>query len=246
MPELTISELVELSGVPARTVRYYQSIGLLAKPHRNGKEAVYTDLHAERLTLIADLRGRGMKLGAIADVLASDAHARNSAADFLGLDALRIGPWTEERDQTCDDEGLSELLGDRREEILDDLIAANYLQFRQGRWHIKDFAMLKNALVLYDGGISVTMSAQFRDTLRALLSTFARQVVRSIAAEAGQGYAGEGTAEDLLQNIDRFRSVAWESAGKIMEQELVRAIEDIRAPRPRTEPADAHGTINAG
>src|SRR5690242_1067661 len=142
MADLTIGELVEKTGIPARTVRYYQSIGLLAKPQRIGKEAVYGDAHIDQLKLIATMRARGMKLGAISDVLTSDARARNSAADWLGLAKLRIEPQHSSRDQAVDDAGLNEVLGDRRDEILDDLIDAGFLAFRQGQWHIVDLPIL--------------------------------------------------------------------------------------------------------
>ncbi|MCE5289167.1 MAG: MerR family transcriptional regulator [Nocardiaceae bacterium] len=232
MSELTIGELVERTGIPARTVRYYQSIGLLAKPQRVGKEAVYGKAHIDRLKLIATMQDRGMKLGAISAVLASDARARNSAADWLGLAKLRIEPGTGTQDQELDDAGLDELLGDRREEILDDLIQAGFISFRQGRWHIVDVPILRDTIALYDAGISVTISARLRDSLRQHLSALADEAVGTVVAEAGAGYAGEATLEDLLRNLERFRAIAWESAGHVMTQELIRAISDLRERWP--------------
>lgn len=228
MSELTVGELVEQTGVPARTVRYYQSIGLLAKPQRIGKAAVYGQAHIDRLKLIADMQRRGMKLGAISNVLASGAHARNSAAEWLGLDKLRVGPTRESAPQAFDDTELNDVLGDRRNEILDDLINAGFVYFQQGRWHIPDLPILKDALVLYDGGISIALSARLRNSLRLHLSSLAEEAVRTVVAEAGAGYAGEATLEDLMRNLERFRAVAWESAGHVMAQELSRAINNLR------------------
>jgi DNA-binding transcriptional MerR regulator len=232
MSEWTIGELVEQTGVPARTVRYYQSIGLLAKPQRVGKEAVYGKAHIDRLKLIATMRARGMKLGAISDVLAADPRARNSAADWLGLSKLRVEPGKGIADQVLDDAGLDDLLGDRRDEILEDLIQAGFISFREGRWHIVDVPILRDAIALYDAGLSVTIIARLRDSLRQHLSALAAEAVSTVVAEAGAGYAGEATLEDLLRNLERFRAIAWESAGHVMTQELIRAISDIRERWP--------------
>ena len=227
MPEFTIAQLAERTGVPPRTIRYYQSTGLLTKPTRIGKEAYYNDGHVERLQLIADMRSRRMKLSAMSAVLESDAHARNSAADWLGLDALRVAPWTETQDRSYDDAALTELLGDRRTEILDDLVAAGYLHFEAGQWHVKDFPLFKAALVLYDAGLSVSVSADLRKKLRTSLAALADELVGKVAGEAGAGYAGEGSASDLRRNLERFRAAAWEAAGHVLVQEIGRAVAEF-------------------
>src|SRR5204862_446354 len=63
-----LAELVERSGLPARTLRWYQSGGLLPKPTTRGRDAVYTDEHLQRLQLIAELRERGLTLTAVRDL----------------------------------------------------------------------------------------------------------------------------------------------------------------------------------
>src|SRR4249919_1186335 len=68
-PTYGLQQLVEQSGLPARTIRWYQSEGLLPKPAKQGRDAVYRDEHVERLGLIAELRDRGLTLVAIRDLL---------------------------------------------------------------------------------------------------------------------------------------------------------------------------------
>ena len=67
--ELSLDELAERSGVSARTIRYYQSEGVLAAPRREGREARYNAGHLERLELVAELQERGLKLEAIRSLL---------------------------------------------------------------------------------------------------------------------------------------------------------------------------------
>src|SRR5690606_26772779 len=85
---LTLEQLSELSGIPARTIRYYQAEKLLERPDRDRKDARmarYGTRHVERLRLVGELRDRGLKLPAIRTLLQEgDASAR--VADWLGLD----------------------------------------------------------------------------------------------------------------------------------------------------------------
>src|SRR6266540_4593263 len=65
----TIDELAAAAGLPSRTVRHYQSEGVLPSPRREGRVAVYAASHLERLQLIGRLQDRGLRLDAIRDVL---------------------------------------------------------------------------------------------------------------------------------------------------------------------------------
>ena len=59
---LALEELAEATGVPPRTIRYYQAEKLLQKPERDrhdARVARYGPDHVERLRLIGELRDRG-------------------------------------------------------------------------------------------------------------------------------------------------------------------------------------------
>jgi DNA-binding transcriptional MerR regulator len=64
-----IRELVQASGVPRRTVRYYVQIGLLAPPAGAGRGHYYLPAHLERLVRIRDLRQQGRSLDEIRALL---------------------------------------------------------------------------------------------------------------------------------------------------------------------------------
>lgn len=65
----TLSEVVQRSGIPVDTIRYYQTIRLLPGPGRDGRNAVYDDTHLDRLRLIRSMAGRGHSLKVIAMLL---------------------------------------------------------------------------------------------------------------------------------------------------------------------------------
>lgn len=68
--EKTLAELADAAGVPARTIRFYISRGLLDGPAKAGRGAVYTAAHLERLEKIKALQAQGRHLSEIAPLMA--------------------------------------------------------------------------------------------------------------------------------------------------------------------------------
>ena len=60
-----IKDLVQLSGVNRRTIRYYVQMGLLPAPEGAGRGHYYLDRHLQRLVRIRDLRQQGRSLDEI-------------------------------------------------------------------------------------------------------------------------------------------------------------------------------------
>jgi len=63
---LTLVELAEVSGVPARTIRFYIARGLLPPPLVGGRSACYGEEHLKELDRIKTLQGQGQTLAQIA------------------------------------------------------------------------------------------------------------------------------------------------------------------------------------
>ena len=55
--DYSIDELAAHTGIPSRTIRFYQSKGALPTPERRGRKAFYTNAHVERLALIGAING---------------------------------------------------------------------------------------------------------------------------------------------------------------------------------------------
>ena len=62
----TLVELSEVSGVPARTIRFCIAIGLLPPPLVAGRSACYGEQHLKELDRIKTLQGQGQTLAQIA------------------------------------------------------------------------------------------------------------------------------------------------------------------------------------
>jgi DNA-binding transcriptional MerR regulator len=67
---LSIGELGRMTGVNIRTIRYYETVGLLPEPPRTaGNQRVYGELHRRRLAFIRHSRDMGFSMEAIRDLL---------------------------------------------------------------------------------------------------------------------------------------------------------------------------------
>jgi len=90
-----VEQLAAACDVSVDTVRYYQTLGLLPAPAREGRVAWYGSEHAERIRDVRSLQRKGLTLAAIrrvvqgelgpadADLAAAVAAARGSEADEL-------------------------------------------------------------------------------------------------------------------------------------------------------------------
>jgi DNA-binding transcriptional MerR regulator len=85
--EYDVGGLARQAGISVDTLRYYQGLGLLQPPRRDGRSAVYDDSHVERLERIRALAERGFSLKAIGSLLeaadASESDKRLLAAVVL-------------------------------------------------------------------------------------------------------------------------------------------------------------------
>jgi len=77
--DLTLSDLAESSGLPARTIRFYIARGLLDGPVKSGRAAAYTSEHLARLEKIKELQAKGRMLSEIGRSLAGAVPARSAA-----------------------------------------------------------------------------------------------------------------------------------------------------------------------
>lgn len=86
---LTISEACKETGLSARTVRYYEELGLLPGVRRkNGGRRVYGTDELERLRFIQRLKALGLSLAEIKELNAVYAIGGSTAAMLERLDLL--------------------------------------------------------------------------------------------------------------------------------------------------------------
>lgn len=84
---MRISQLSERAGVPAKTIRYYESIDLLPPPERGANRyREYSERDIDRLRLVAGARRLDFSLAEIREIL--DLRDRGEAPCLVLLDTL--------------------------------------------------------------------------------------------------------------------------------------------------------------
>jgi DNA-binding transcriptional MerR regulator len=231
-PAYSLSALVEQSALPARTIRWYQSEGLLPKPAKRGRDAVYGPEHVARLRLIAELRDRGLTLVAIRDLL-KDERPSSTVAEWLGIDATLTAPWSDDRPRVVDRAELTAMTQGRRPGLLAELQDAGYVQAADaGAWLVPSPGLLDLALQLHDAGIEVELSAKLRDLLRRRLAKVVDDAVKLLVERTGAGFAGNATPTELATALGALRPIARETTSLILAQEVERALRQLAEGGP--------------
>ena len=176
--EHTVDEVAELTGTTVRTIRWYQSQGLLPAPRRSGRVAVYDADHVARLEAIRYLQSHGLTLTAILGLLgrapgnasatalafikAAVAQTSETEAEVITVaeGALRLGIG----DPGLVDPHLVEELGIVR--VLDD-----------GRWQVLAPAAFEAAAELAQLGVPLDVRVEVTRVLRRHTHAMAQAIV---------------------------------------------------------------------
>jgi DNA-binding transcriptional MerR regulator len=85
-----IGEVAQRSGVPVKTIRYYEDIGVLDPPQRTASGyRDYDDNVIERLAFVRSAQTVGLKLGEIREIVAFHARGETPCAHVVALIAHR-------------------------------------------------------------------------------------------------------------------------------------------------------------
>lgn len=231
--ELSLDQLAVRSGVSPRTIRFYQSEGVLPKPRKDGREARYSEEHVERLAFIAELQERGLKLDAIRDLVALENKSGRSVVDWLGLDEALRNPWVEDTRRTMTLTEVHELLGDRPHRLVGSLVDVGVLTREDdGRFGAPSVALLELTLRVVDAGATPEVAGRAESVLRKRLSKAADELVDLFDTETGRAFAGRGTPDEVATALDTLRPIAVDAAGLILAQEIERSLRRLAEKGP--------------
>ena len=113
MTEYRIDDLARQAGTTTRNVRVYQESGLLPRPQRRGRVAIYTDRHLRQLQAIVRLLGEGFTVKHILKFLTGLQRGENlvEVLDLADLGELVTAPWSNPVSQNMTREQLESRLG---------------------------------------------------------------------------------------------------------------------------------------
>jgi DNA-binding transcriptional MerR regulator len=225
MTHYTVDELSAHTGVPSRTIRFYQTQDILPPPLRSGRIALYTQEHVDRLRLVSMLQTRGLRLSAIREVM----HNALSIHDWLGLDEHLSAPWTDDEPRTVATAELQRLLATDHPTITVDALQQAKLVRSDGNGTctITSPALLDIALRLDSAGIDLDTASTAAVIIRDRLAPAADDLVAHYASRIGEGFGSEATPQELARAFDVLRPLGVEAVRIIFAQEVQRAIREL-------------------
>ena len=232
---LTVDEVAARTGVTVRTIRYYQSEGLLPTPTRQGREVRYTDEHLQRLELITRLQERGLRLNAIAELVRQG----DRAGDWLGLTESLTRPWTEDPPLLLAEHELVARIGDAGVTV-DDLVRTGVVERRADTTPITYLVgspgMLDIALQLAALGIDLDVAARLRALLQERLRGLATELVARFTDEVSMALLADAGPADLTRTLEQLRPLTRRSVDLLFAAEMERAQRELLAPDPALDP----------
>jgi DNA-binding transcriptional MerR regulator len=240
----TIDELAGLTGVPSRTIRFYQSKGTLPPPQRKGRVALYGPEHVDRLKLIAELQDRGLRLDAIRDVLGELEVGGDSLQNWLGVGERLQTPWSDEKPQVLSTADLKKRYQITRPGLIAELERAGMIR-REGNslpasYLVPSPGLLEIGVRLEKAGVDVDTALGAADLMRAAMSGLTDELVSYFADRAGKGFGLAGRPEEVVVAYDAMRPIGVDALRIIFAQEIERSLREFvesgRAviPRPRS------------
>lgn len=220
-PAYTIDDLAALTGIPSRTIRFYQSSGVLPRPDKRGRIAYYGPAHVERLELIGKMQDRGLRMRAIKDLVEQIDAGEVTLGEWLGLEDQLSSAWVDDAPKVLTRAALDELLGARRPGFRADLVRARLIQNQtEDAWLVPSPGLLHVALELEDAGVSVEVATGASEILQKHLSKAARELAGFFAERAGDGFGKDDSVTGISDAYQRLRSVGLESVRLIFAREM--------------------------
>jgi DNA-binding transcriptional MerR regulator len=224
----TVDQLAAVVQLPVRTIREYQTLGLLPPPRREGRIGRYGPPHVRRLELIARLRERGYSLAGIRDLLGQ----WGSGADLgkvLGLEPDQLVHLEEPGAPATLDQLRAMLPGLSLDDVAD-LEATGTLEAAPtGGYCVPSPSLLQLAVDARALGLTFDGVVRLLESVREAADLVADEVVQQIgrmpadldreAAEAflqrARGLIGHGVGRLTLHRIGRQLGV--EDASQVLQ-----------------------------
>lgn len=232
---LTIDELSALSRVPSRTIRFYQSKGVLPAPEKRGRVAYYRAEHQERLELIAKLQDRGLRIDAIRALLARIDRGEVDVGEWLGLEAQLSASWVNDQPRTMTESELLALAGRPRAGLLADLLRLEAVKRQGDVLLVRSPGLLSIALKLEAMGVDLQASLAGEAILRKHLARVAKELAELFFDQAQRGAVEPPSDGDWPRLLEELRPTGIEAVrlvfGQEMERVLRRALESGKLAR---------------
>jgi DNA-binding transcriptional MerR regulator len=228
----TVDELAAKTGVPSRTIRFYQAKGVLPAPNKKGRVAVYDDRHVQRLQVVSELQDKGLRLRAIQDLVSRDEVDGEALEEWLGV-GERLGNWTADVPQLLTEDELKELLGSPPPGFVAQLIRRGTLEKHGGigagaRYLVNSPDLLKIASRMERAGIDMDTAMGLNDILEKRLSRMAEELVAFAVSRLGKGFGRSAEPAVVIAAVEALvpGAAGTDAVRIIFTREVERAVRE--------------------
>jgi DNA-binding transcriptional MerR regulator len=218
--ELTLDALAAATGVPSRTIRFYQAKGLLLRPVLRGRVAMYDAGHVARLQLIASLQDRGLQIKAIASLLSQEERGEVAVSEWLGLDEELRAPWAVDEPRLVSRREALALLNPATPGRLATLVRLGLMEERGESYLIPRPALLGVALQMEQLGTDLETVVKASVRLRKRFAKAAAELAKQLLPAMARGGGADG------ERLREVRPLAMEAVRLIFAQEMERVLRE--------------------
>ena len=226
---LTIDDLAREMGLSVRNVRSHQARGLLPPPEVRGRIGYYGPEHVNRLRLIAELQGEGMKLEGIRRLLrASDGrgdgllrvkHAADSPSDAETPEVVSLGELAERLQ-----------VGEDGAKLIQRAVKLDLLVPLGGElYEVPSPSLLAVAEELVRHGISIRAALGLVEDLRRHSRAVSQRFVKLFIDEVWKPFVDAGMPDDewgkIAEALEGARPLAAEAVLAVFRQTLSDEVE---------------------
>ena len=246
MAEYRIDDLAREAGTTTRNVRVYQESGLLPRPQRRGRVAIYTDKHLSQLQAVVRLLSEGFTVKHILKFITGLQRGENlvEVLDLAELGALVTSPWSRPESQTMTYEQLEMQLGELDTALVRQMIAGGVVEPTDDpdTYLVPDVRVIEDFALLVSRGMPLSIALTTIAAVDSKMDEVAKVLTGSGYAEVvrqrGTGWLPGNDVElawaaDL---VDTMRRVARRSAHASLDRAFDAAVRaELRQYRQESE-----------
>ncbi len=248
---MTIDELAARTGVATRTIREYQSVGVLRPPQKVGRVGRYDDDHVRRLDAIAQLQERGYSLAGIRDLFDAWESGRSLTA-VIGADAGAVASSADERPAVFSAEQLEGFVPGitRRRRLREKAMRCGLIEKVGDGWCVRSQALLQLVADTTAMGVKAERALDVAVALADAGASVAERATEVFIDDIWRKHAAAGCPDDSRDRIEAYVRRSRAMLQRAASSALIGAVErayDAAAEVPAAEELrDLLGGLHVG